>query len=105
MSEPALSDPDVCTELITPALERVGWNIQSQVHEEVSLTAGQVMDRGRLLAFGKAERPDYVLYLNPNLPLAVVEAIRTREDRAIKLAEALAQECLADIGPRLLERI
>jgi len=74
MSEPQLSERDVCTKLITPALERAGWDIQSQVREEVSLTAGRVMVRGRLVARGTAKRADYVLYLKPNLPLAVVEA-------------------------------
>jgi type I restriction enzyme R subunit len=61
MSEPALSERDVCTKLITPSLERSGWDIQSQVREEVALTAGQVMVRGRLVARGKAKRADYVL--------------------------------------------
>ena len=74
MSEPSLSERDVCTKLITPAVERAGWDIQSQVREEVSLTAGRVMVRGRLVARGKAKRADYVLYLKPNLPLAVIEA-------------------------------
>jgi type I restriction enzyme R subunit len=74
MSEAPLSERDVCTKLITPSVERAGWDIQSQVREEVSLTAGQVMVRGRLVARGKAKRADYVLYLKPNLPLAVIEA-------------------------------
>lgn len=74
MSETPLSERDVCTKLITPAVERVGWDIQSQVREEVSLTAGRVMVRGRLVARGTAKRADYVLYLKPNLPLAVIEA-------------------------------
>jgi type I restriction enzyme R subunit len=74
MSEPSLSERDVCTKLITPAVERAGWDIQSQVREEVSLTAGRVMVRGQLVARGKAKRADYVLYLKPNLPLAVIEA-------------------------------
>ncbi len=65
---------DVCTKLIAPAIERAGWDIQSQVREEVSLTAGRVMVRGRLVARGTAKRADYVLYLKPNLPLAVIEA-------------------------------
>jgi type I restriction enzyme S subunit len=54
MSEPQLSERDVCTKLITPAVERAGWDIQSQVREEVSLTAGRVMVRGRLVARGTA---------------------------------------------------
>jgi type I restriction enzyme R subunit len=75
MNTKDLSERDVCTKLITPAVERAGWDIQSQMREEVSLTAGQVIVRGRLVARGKAKRADYVLYLKPNLPLAVVEAI------------------------------
>jgi type I restriction enzyme R subunit len=74
MSDPPLSERDVCTKLITPAVERAGWDIQSQVREEVSLPAGRVMVRGHLVARGKAKRADYVLYLKPNLPLAVIEA-------------------------------
>jgi type I restriction enzyme R subunit len=74
MSQASLSERDVCTKLITPALERAGWDIQGQVREEVSLTAGQVMVRGRLVARGTAKRADYVLYLKPGLPLAVIEA-------------------------------
>jgi type I restriction enzyme, R subunit len=74
MSEAQLSERDVCTKLIAPAVERAGWDIQSQVREEVSLTVGRVMLRGRLVARGTAKRADYVLYLKPNLPLAVIEA-------------------------------
>jgi type I restriction enzyme, R subunit len=54
MSNPPLSERDVCTKLITPAVERAGWDIQSQVWEEVSLTAGRVMVRGQLVAGGEA---------------------------------------------------
>ena len=41
MNTKDLSERDVCTKLITPAVERAGWDIQSQMREEVSLTAGQ----------------------------------------------------------------
>jgi type I site-specific restriction endonuclease len=30
-----LSERDICTKFITPALEKVGWNMQSQLLEEV----------------------------------------------------------------------
>jgi type I restriction enzyme R subunit len=74
MPENVVSEREVCTKLITPALERAGWDVQTQVREEVSLTAGKVLVRGKLVARGKAKRADYVLYLKPGLPLAVVEA-------------------------------
>jgi type I restriction enzyme, R subunit len=74
MPENGLSERDVCTKFITPAIEKAGWDVQTQVREEVSLTAGRVVVRGKLVARGKSKRADYVLYLKPGLPLAVVEA-------------------------------
>ena len=69
-----LSERDVCTKFITPAIERAGWDLQTQMHEEVRLTDGKVLVRGRLVTRGKSKRADYVLYLKPGVPLAVIEA-------------------------------
>ncbi len=69
-----LSERDVCTKFITPAIERAGWDLQTQMHEEVRLTDGKVLVRGKLVARGKSKRADYVLYLKPGVPLAVIEA-------------------------------
>lgn len=74
MAENGLSERDVCTKYITPAVEQAGWDVQTQIREEVSLTAGKVIVRGKMVARGTSKRADYVLYLKPNLPLAVVEA-------------------------------
>lgn len=75
-----LTERDICTKFITPALQQAGWQ-QHQFREEVSLTAGRVIVRGKLAtrvtqpdAKGGPKRPDYVLYGRPNLPIAVVEA-------------------------------
>ena len=70
----ALSERDICTKYITPALKQAGWDIQRQVREEVSFTAGRVIVRGRMHARGKRKRADYVLSYRPNVPLAVIEA-------------------------------
>jgi type I restriction enzyme, R subunit len=45
-----LSERDICTKFITPAMERAGWDVQVQVREEVGLTAGRVIVRGKLVA-------------------------------------------------------
>ena len=74
MTERGLSERDICTKFITPAVERAGWDVQVQVREEVGLTAGRVIVRGKLVARGKSKRADYVLYFKPGLPLAVIEA-------------------------------
>jgi type I restriction enzyme R subunit len=80
MDKKNFSERDICTKLITPAIEKAGWQ-QSQFREEVNITAGRVMVRGKLAARiknpdarGGPKRADYVLYAKPNLPIAVIEA-------------------------------
>jgi type I restriction enzyme R subunit len=74
VSKTDLSERDICTKFITPAIEQAGWDVQTQVREEVSFTAGRVIVRGKLVSRGKGKRADYVLYFKPNIPLAVIEA-------------------------------
>jgi type I restriction enzyme R subunit len=74
MSKRGLSERDICTKFITPALVAAGWDIQSQVREEVGFTAGRIYVRGKLHARGAQKRADYILYHKPNLPLAIIEA-------------------------------
>jgi type I restriction enzyme R subunit len=69
-----LSERDICTKRITPALVRAGWDLDSQIREEVSFTAGRIIVRGKLVTRGKAKRADYILYYKPNIPIAVIEA-------------------------------
>jgi len=74
MNKKMLSERDICTKWITPALEKAGWDKMSQIREEVSFTKGRVIVRGKLVSRGKGKRADYILYLKPNIPLAVIEA-------------------------------
>jgi type I restriction enzyme, R subunit len=74
MDKKQLSERDICTKYITPALERSGWNILTQIREEFSLTDGRILVRGKLHARAKNKRADYVLFYKPNLPIAVIEA-------------------------------
>ncbi|WP_251971257.1 EcoAI/FtnUII family type I restriction enzme subunit R [Sphaerotilus microaerophilus] len=74
MNKKTLSERDICTQFITPAVVAAGWDLQRQVREEVTFTQGRVIVRGRLHTRGQARRADYVLYHQANLPLAVIEA-------------------------------
>ena len=74
MDKKQLSERDICTKYITPALERSGWDILTQIREEFSLTDGRILVRGKLHARAKNKRADYVLFYKPNLPIAVIEA-------------------------------
>jgi len=74
MDKRALSERDICTKFITPALRQAGWDELSQIREEVSFTKGRIIVRGKLVSRGMAKRADYVLYSKPNIPLALIEA-------------------------------
>ena len=70
----SLSERDICTKFITPALGRAGWDEMLQIREEVSFTQGRIIVRGKLVTRGKAKRADYILYYKPNIPIAIIEA-------------------------------
>ena len=70
----SLSERDICTKFITPALRGAGWDEMSQLREEVTFTAGRIIVRGRLVARGRRKRADYILEFKPNIPVAVIEA-------------------------------
>jgi len=70
----SLSERDICTKYITPALIDAGWDLHSQIREEVSFTKGRIIVRGKLHARGEQKRADYILYFKSNIPLAVIEA-------------------------------
>jgi len=69
-----LSERDICTKFITPALKQAGWDVLSQIREEVFFTKGRIIVRGKLVTRGKAKRADYILYYKPNIPIAIIEA-------------------------------
>ena len=74
MDKRSLSERDICTKFITPALRRAGWDEMLQIREEVSFTKGRIIVRGKLVTRGQAQRADYILYYKPNIPVAVIEA-------------------------------
>src|SRR4051794_28203922 len=74
MSKKSLSERDICTQFITPALQQAGWDFSTQVREEVTFTAGRIIVRGKLHSRGTKKRADYLLYFKPNFPIAVIEA-------------------------------
>jgi type I restriction enzyme R subunit len=74
MNKKDLSERDICTKFVTPAVAQAGWDLQSQVREEVAFTKGRIIVRGKLVTRGKAKRADYILYYKSNLPLALIEA-------------------------------
>ena len=74
MDKKKLSERDICSKFITPAITKAGWDLHSQIREEVSFTKGRIIVRGKLHTRGEQKRADYILYYKSNIPLAVIEA-------------------------------
>lgn len=74
MDKKKLTERDICTKFITPALESAGWDIHTQILEEFPLTKGRIIVRGKLHVRAQHKRADYVLFYKPNIPIAVIEA-------------------------------
>jgi len=74
ISKKELSERDICSKYIQPALEKAGWNQLTQIREEVSFTDGRIYVKGNLSIRGKRKRADYILYYKPNIPIAIIEA-------------------------------
>ncbi|GAB3392752.1 type I restriction endonuclease subunit R [Azotobacter armeniacus] len=95
MDKKSLSERDICTKFIAPAIQQAGWDIHKQVREEVSFTKGRIIVRGKLHSRGEAKRADYILHHQPNLPIAVIEAkdnkhsVGSGMQQALGYAEAL----------------
>ena len=91
-----LSERDICTKYITPALKKAGWDLDMQVLEEVSFTAGKIYVRGKLTARGERKRADYILYYNSN-PVAIIEAKDNNHGIGAGLQQALGYANTLDI--------
>jgi type I restriction enzyme R subunit len=74
MDKRTLTERDICTKFILPALKRGGWDEMLQIREEVFFTKGRIIVRGKLVSRGKAKKADFVLYFKPNIPIAIIEA-------------------------------
>jgi type I restriction enzyme R subunit len=81
-----LSEEDIKSRFIQPALESKGWD-KYHMRLEFSYTAGQIIVQGSLKHRKKGKRVDYLLYTEDNYPIAVVEA----KDRKHAPADGIQQ--------------
>lgn len=103
MDKKDLSERDICTKYITPAILHAGW-LQNQIREEVTLTDGRVLVKGNLAsriknpeAPGGPKRADYILYSKPNIPIAVIEAKVNKYPVGYGMQQALTYAEMLDI--------
>lgn len=74
MDKKKLSETDIITKFIMPAVQSAGWDLMKQIRQEVKLRDGKVIVRGPIGMRTTVKSADIVLYHKPNMPLAVIEA-------------------------------
>ena len=89
MNKKDLTERDICTKFINPAIEKSGWDMHRQVREEVSFTDGRIIVQGSVYTRGVRKRADYILYAKPNEPIAIIEAKDNKQPVGSGMQQAL----------------
>ncbi len=89
MDKKSLTETDIRTKFITPAILKSGWDKEDQIREEVYYTAGKVIVSGKTIKRGIPKKADYILYIKPSIPVAVIEAKDNKHVPGAGLQQAL----------------
>lgn len=99
-----MSEQDIRTKFITPAIQRAGWS-DRQMREEFSFKSDKYFTDGQMIVDPKtqkahrldAKRADYLLYHSPNQKIAIVEAKDNKHTPRDGLQQAMDYARLLDI--------
>lgn len=92
-----LSEQDISTKFIVPAIEKAGWDIVMQVSEQkLPITDGRIIINGKNIKRGERKRPDFVLSYCKNFPLAVIEVKDNKHSIASGIQQAIGYAEILD---------
>lgn len=97
MDKKNLSEADIISKFIMPAILDAGWDDMLQVRQEVKLRDGKVIVRGNIGMRKTVKSADIVLYHKPNIPLAVVEAKSNKHEIGKGIQQGLDYARLLDV--------
>lgn len=92
-----MSETDIISKFILPAVKDAGWDDLTQIRQEVKLRDGKIVVRGKLASRIKVKSADIVLYHKPNLPLAVIEAKANKHAISKGMQQGLDYAGLLDV--------
>lgn len=90
-----MTEEDIKLHYITPAIQ-TSWGLE-RITMETRITDGRINLRGNLVARGTPKKADYVLYLAPNKPIAIVEAKDNNHSVSYGLQQAKTYAAMMDI--------
>ena len=97
MDKSKLTETDIITKYILPALAKAGWDNMTQIRQEVKLRDGKVIVRGQMGMRQTVKSADIVLYYKMGMPLAVIEAKANKHDLGKGMQQGLDYAGLLDV--------
>ena len=103
LNKQKLTETDIRTKFIMPAIKNAGWDIHNQIREEYFFTDGRIIVKRNMTTRGKRKKVDYLLFYKPNLPIAIIEAKDNKHSigdgiqQAIEYSEGLKDAKQLDI--------
>jgi len=97
MNKKSLSEADICTKFITPAIVTAGWDLNNQIRQEKYFTNGRIIVEGKKYRRGEAKKADFILYYKANIPIAIIEAKDNNHSIGEGMQQALEYGEILDI--------
>ena len=95
LTKSEMSEEDIKLQYITPALTSK-WD-RGKITMETQVTDGKINLKGNFVFREKPKRADYMLYLNANNPIAIVEAKDNKHSISHGLQQAMAYAKMLDL--------
>lgn len=90
-----MTEEDIKLQYITPAIQ-TKWGLD-RITMETKITDGRINLKGNIVIREKPKKADYVLYLNKNKPIAIVEAKDNNHSVSYGLQQAITYAQMQDI--------
>lgn len=97
INKATLTETDIISKYLLPAIKAAGWDDLTQIRQEVKLRDGKVVVRGQMAARKKVKSADIVLYHKMGLPLAVLEAKANKHEIGKGMQQGLDYARLLDV--------
>ena len=92
-----MTEEDIKLNFITPTIQNRGWQNKITMETKVQFTDGRVNLKGNLVSREAAKKADYVLYINANNPIAIVEAKDNNHSVSYGLQQAKEYAQMLDV--------
>ena len=96
-SKKELSENSIYTHFILPALIKAGWDLHTQIRENVYFTDGRIFVNGKKTTRGDRKFADVVLYYKPNIPVALIEVKKNTLALGAGMQQVLNYGAILDI--------